>query len=50
VKRALQRMAPADFPDSRFKINGYGPDRPVADNSTTEGRARNRRVQVVLAE
>ncbi len=29
---------------------GYGFDRPVADNSTREGRARNRRVDIVVAE
>jgi outer membrane protein OmpA-like peptidoglycan-associated protein len=50
VKRALQQAAPAEFPDARFRVHGYGPDRPAADNATAEGRARNRRVQVTLAE
>lgn len=27
---------------------GYGPDRPVAPNSTAEGRARNRRIDIVV--
>jgi OmpA-OmpF porin, OOP family len=27
---------------------GYGPDRPVASNETEEGRARNRRIDVVI--
>ncbi len=27
---------------------GYGPDRPVADNDTEEGRARNRRIEFAL--
>ncbi len=28
---------------------GYGPDRPVADNASPEGRANNRRVEIVLS-
>jgi outer membrane protein OmpA-like peptidoglycan-associated protein len=27
---------------------GIGPDRPVADNKTAEGRANNRRVELVV--
>lgn len=50
VKHALQQLASADFPDSRFRVHGYGQDRPIADNGSTEGRAKNRRVEVVLAE
>lgn len=31
---------------NRLTARGYGPDHPVADNSTGEGRARNRRVEL----
>lgn len=50
VKNALEQLAPTDFPDARFRVKGYGPDNPVANNSTADGRAKNRRVQVILAE
>lgn len=30
-------------------VEGLGPDRPVADNATSEGRARNRRVEIILS-
>ncbi len=33
----------------RISACGYGEYRPVADNSTPEGRAQNRRIQIVLA-
>jgi outer membrane protein OmpA-like peptidoglycan-associated protein len=31
-----------------FAVEGIGPDRPVADNRSAEGRANNRRVEIVL--
>ena len=34
----------------RMMAVGYGLTRPVADNSTREGRAENRRVEIVIAE
>jgi outer membrane protein OmpA-like peptidoglycan-associated protein len=34
----------------RMVAVGYGLTRPVADNSTREGRASNRRVEIVIAE
>jgi outer membrane protein OmpA-like peptidoglycan-associated protein len=46
VKRWLMAQG---FPEERFvEVKGYGPDVPVADNSTAEGRAQNRRVVVIL--
>lgn len=35
---------------SRMTIDGRGSEEPVADNSTAEGRARNRRVEIFVAE
>ena len=33
----------------RFTLAGYADTRPVADNATEEGRARNRRIEVVIS-
>ena len=34
----------------RLQSEGYGPDKPVADNATEEGRAKNRRVEFKVIE
>jgi outer membrane protein OmpA-like peptidoglycan-associated protein len=36
------------FDLQRFRIVGYGKTKPIADNATTEGRAINRRVEVII--
>lgn len=33
---------------SSIGVEGLGPDQPIADNATREGRARNRRVEIIL--
>jgi len=35
-------------PERRIRTAWYGPDRPVADNSTPEGRQKNRRVEFTI--
>lgn len=45
VKRLLEG---AGVTGSRLTYKGYGPTRPVADNSSEEGRARNRRTEFVI--
>ena len=36
--------------ESRLKSRGYGFTKPIADNSTEEGRAKNRRTQIRITE
>ena len=46
VVRYIQRAA--DIPPSKLSSVGYGEYRPIADNDTSEGRALNRRIEIVL--
>jgi outer membrane protein OmpA-like peptidoglycan-associated protein len=41
-------LAAQGVESSHIDVQGLGPDRPVADNATAEGRARNRRVEIIL--
>ncbi|HSY39949.1 MAG TPA: OmpA family protein [Polyangia bacterium] len=38
------------LPSDRVVAKGMGPDRPIADNTSAEGRANNRRVEIVVAK
>jgi outer membrane protein OmpA-like peptidoglycan-associated protein len=41
-------LAAQGVQDVRLQARGFGPDKPVADNSTAEGRQENRRVEITL--
>ena len=38
----------AGIDEARITSEGFGPDRPIAPNKTTAGRAKNRRVEMKL--
>ena len=41
-------VANKTLPENRIRATGYGPDRPLAPNTTPEGRAINRRIDVLI--
>jgi outer membrane protein OmpA-like peptidoglycan-associated protein len=48
VKEWLEKQSRLNFPEGRIRVVAHGQQNPVAPNTTNEGRARNRRVEVVL--
>jgi outer membrane protein OmpA-like peptidoglycan-associated protein len=48
VKAWLEKASPANFPDGRIKVFAHGQMNPLTSNSTPEGNAKNRRVEIVL--
>ncbi len=46
VKAYLEEVAPATFPKDRITVFAHGEENPIESNSTPQGRASNRRVEV----
>lgn len=50
AKKIISEMAARGIPEERFIYTGFGAENPIADNSTTEGKAKNRRVEITILE
>jgi OmpA-OmpF porin, OOP family len=48
VKQFLEGQSTVSFPEGRVRVFAHGQQNPVAPNGTPEGRAKNRRVEIVL--
>ncbi len=48
VKAWLATNAGSSFPSDRIRTRGYGDAQPVEDNATSAGKAKNRRVEILL--
>ena len=44
----LEQLLQAQIPPDRFSVSGYGPDKPMYPNTTAEGQAKNRRVEILV--
>ena len=48
VKQFLEAQSSVSFPEGRVRIFSHGQQNPIAPNASPEGRAKNRRVEIVL--
>ena len=48
VKEWMEAQSSVNFPAGRIRVFSHGQENPVASNATPEGRAQNRRVEIVL--
>jgi OmpA-OmpF porin, OOP family len=50
VKQWLEKKSPNNFPDGRVAIIAHGQMTPLVSNGTPEGKAKNRRVTIVMGK
>ncbi|NOQ88112.1 MAG: OmpA family protein [Gammaproteobacteria bacterium] len=46
----LHYMAENNIPESRLESRAYGSTRPIASNASVQGRAQNRRIEIVIMD
>lgn len=50
AKAICEELVKRGIPEQQLSYIGYGSTRPVADNSTSEGKAQNRRVEITILD
>jgi OmpA-OmpF porin, OOP family len=48
ARSVRQYLVRRGIPPGRLSARGYGPDQPIADNTTDDGKAKNRRVEFLV--
>ena len=48
AKAVANQLATLNVQSARFTTHGYGPDQPIGDNASVEGRQMNRRVDLAI--
>jgi outer membrane protein OmpA-like peptidoglycan-associated protein len=48
AKAVSHFLAAQSVQSARFSVHGYGPDQPIGDNATVDGRQMNRRVDLAI--
>lgn len=50
AKQIIKLLVQRGLEEGKFVFSGYGGTKPIADNSTAEGKALNRRVEITILE
>uniref|UniRef100_A0A7C3I5D2 OmpA family protein n=1 Tax=Gracilinema caldarium TaxID=215591 RepID=A0A7C3I5D2_9SPIR len=50
AKKIVDELVARGIPADRFMYKGWGSTKPIADNSTEAGRAKNRRVEITILQ
>ena len=48
IKQWLEKKSPNNFPDGRVSVKAHGSANPVVSNDTPDGKAKNRRVEIIM--